>query len=107
MGIKLANNAASALAFGVAPGDSSITVAVGTGARFPAITGADYFYVTVISAGGTLEIMKCTARVDDVLTVSRAQDDTTAKTFLVGDRVEMRVTVQVLREFILDVVSGP
>lgn len=90
MGLKITNNAYAILAAGVASSDLSITLTAGQGARFPTLGATDYFYATLIDTGNNLEIVKCTARVGDVLTVVRAQDGTTAKTYVVGDRIEIR-----------------
>lgn len=90
MGLKITNNAYAILAAGVASSDLSITLTAGQGARFPTLGAGDYFYATLLDTGNNLEIVKCTARVGDVLTVVRAQDGTTAKNYVVGDRIEIR-----------------
>jgi hypothetical protein len=90
MGLKISNNAYAVLAAGVASSDTSITLTAGQGARFPSLGGSDYFYATLVDTGNNLEIIKCTARSGDVLTVVRAQDGTTAKNYVVGDRIEIR-----------------
>lgn len=90
-----ANNAKSTLLGTLNPGDLTITLAAGTGALFPSgLTTGQYFLVTIESAG-SVEIIKCTSRTIDVLTVAstgRAQENTAALTFPVGSIVEMRVT---------------
>lgn len=90
-----ANNAKSTLLGTLNAGDLSITLAAGTGPLFPTgLTTGQYFLVTVESAG-LVEIIKCTARTGDIITVAasgRAQEGTTAQTFPVGSIVEMRVT---------------
>jgi len=67
-------------------------VASGQGARFPTLSAGDYFYATLINTSNQLEIVKCTARSADVLTVERAQEGTTARAYDVGDRIEIRIT---------------
>lgn len=94
MGIKLANNAFGTLASGIASGATSITLTTGHGARFPSLSAGDYFYATLIDTSNNLEIVKCTARSTDVLTVVRAQEGTTARAYSAGDRVEIRLTAQ-------------
>jgi phage-related tail fiber protein len=92
MGIKVANNAFATLASGITSSATSITVASGQGARFPTLGAGDYFYATLINTSNQLEIVKCTARSADVLTVERAQEGTTARAYDVGDRIEIRIT---------------
>ena len=87
------NNAATTLASGITNVATTLTVASGTGALFPSPTGSNYSYVTLINAAGTvLEIVKLTARSTDTLTITRAQEGTTASAFSTGDKVELRVT---------------
>lgn len=88
-----ANNAKSTLLGTLNSGDMSLTLAAGTGTLYPSgITSGQYFLITV-EAGGVLEIIKCSGRAGDVITISaRAQEGTSAATFPVGSVVEMRVT---------------
>ena len=91
MAIELwANNAQSTLASGITNSDLSLTVASGHGARFPS-PGSDYFYVT-LDDGANIEIVKCTARSTDTLTIVRAQQGTSAASFSTGTAVELRLT---------------
>lgn len=92
MGIKLTNNAFATLATGINSSATSITLTTGQGARFPTLAGGDYFYATLIDTSNNLEIVKCTARSTDVLTVVRAQETTTARAYNTGDRIEIRIT---------------
>lgn len=94
MGVKFSNNGHSTLASSITSSDTSITVASGHGARFPSLGAGDYFYATLIDASNNLEIVKCTARSSDVLTVARGQESTTARAYAIGDRIELRVTAQ-------------
>jgi hypothetical protein len=94
MGIKLTNNANATLAAGINSSATSITLTSGQGARFPTLTASDYFYATLIDTSNNLEIVKCTARSTDVLTVVRAQESTTARAYNTGDRIEIRLTAQ-------------
>ena len=88
-----ANNAKSTLLGTLNPGDMTISLASGTGSLFPSgLTTGQYFLITVESSG-VVEIIKCSGRTVDVLTVqARAQEGTVALTFPVGSIVEMRVT---------------
>ncbi len=91
-----ANNAASELASAVASDALSLTLKTGGGAKFPTPAGGDFFLVTLYQKVGqgevNHEIVKCTARVGDVLTVVRAQEVTTARAFSAGTPVELRLT---------------
>lgn len=90
------NNAYSRLLAPAAPGALTLTLEAGTGARFPA-PGADTFFVTVQDYTSLqIEIMLCTARAGDVLTVTRAQEGTVAQNFAAGAVVECRLTAGML-----------
>jgi hypothetical protein len=99
MALKYANNATSTLASGISSGAVSLTVASGHGARFPTLGGGDWFPVTVQKTDGTLELMRCTARSGDVLTVTRGQEGTAAIAFTTGDKVELRLSAAALDAF--------
>ena len=89
--IKFANYAFSTLAVGCDSAATSLSVPAGHGARFPALAAGEYFYATLENAALNREIVKVTARVDDTLTVLRAQDNTTARSWNAGDSVSLRV----------------
>jgi len=92
MAVKFANNAYSTLAASITSGATSVTLTTGEGARFPTLTGADYFYATLIDSSNNLEIVKVTARSTDVLTIVRGSESTTARAYASGDRLEQRIT---------------
>jgi len=98
MGLKITNNAFGTLAASINDSVTSITVASGQGARFPTLGAGDYFYATLINISNEFEIVKCTARTGDVLTVTRAQDGTTARAYTVGDRLEIRPVAAIFDE---------
>jgi hypothetical protein len=106
MGVKLANNAFTTLAAGITPSDTSLTVDTGTGSRFPVLLPGDYFYVTLVNPANQTEIMKCTDRSGDILTVQRGRESTIARAFNVGDRIEMRVTAQTLLDVVAEAVAA-
>jgi hypothetical protein len=82
-----ANNAKSTLAAPLATTDTTVILSAGTGALFPNPTGGDLFTLTLTdAASGTIyEILHCTARTADTLTVTRAQEGTTALNWAAGD----------------------
>ena len=108
MAIIFANNAGTTLAAGVTAAATSITVAGGTGALYPAVSGTDYAYLTLVGANtGLIEIVKVTAHtaLSDTFTIVRAKDgtgvtpNTTGYAFSAGDRVSMRVCRILLQEY--------
>lgn len=92
MSAKLANNAWGTLASSILATDVSLTLTAGQGARFPSPSGTMVFYGTLVDSSNNLEIVKCTARTTDTLTIVRAQDGTTALPFTAGSRLEIRLT---------------
>ena len=89
--ILFTNFAHSQLASGINSSTTTIVLESGHGARFPAITGSDFFYLTLENAELTREIVKVTARSTDTLTVVRGQDNTTAASWSAGDTVALRL----------------
>lgn len=100
--VLFTNNASTTLASNITNVATSIPLATGTGALFPAITGSDFFYVTFVDGSNNREIVKVTARTTDTLTVTRAQEGTTAIGFTAGDIVELRITAAGLGNFVQD-----
>lgn len=100
--IKFTNNAATTLLSSITTGSVTITVASGTGALFPTLSTGDYFYATLIDSSNNIEVVKVTARSGDNMTVTRGQDGTSAKSYLAGDRFELRPTAAALD----DISSG-
>jgi hypothetical protein len=92
------NNAYSTLASGINSTATTLTVATGEGARFPTVSGSDYFYVTLIDTSNNMEIVKVTARSTDTFTIVRGQDGTSGTAFSASDRVELRPTAASIEE---------
>lgn len=87
------NNAFSVLNGSITSVATAITVATGTGARFP----ASNFMVTLIGYDGignenAWEICLCSSRSGDVLTVVRGRENTTAVAWANATRIENRLT---------------
>lgn len=98
------NNAYASLAAELSAVGTLATLAAGQGARFPSPTGGDFFLATLILLDGNgaetaWEIVKCTARATDGLTIERAQEGTTARIWPVGSRIELRTTAGTLDSF--------
>lgn len=95
------NNASALLAASIIPADTTIQVASGFGAVFPTPSGGSFFYATLEDNSGNIEVVKCTGRVGDVLTVERGQDGTTAQNFtLTVTRVELRLVRACMTELL-------
>lgn len=93
------NNATGALSSPIAStGATTLVLGAGQGALFPVPTGGNYFYATIVDASNNKEIVKVTDNTADTFTMVRAQEGTTARTFLSGCKVEHRVTAAGLNE---------
>jgi hypothetical protein len=95
MGVQLfANNANATLASGITNVATSMSLASGKGALFPNPSGGDWFLLTLTQAGieSSWEIVKCTARSTDTLTIVRAQEGTTGLAWATADKAELRLT---------------
>jgi hypothetical protein len=106
MPVLYTNNAVSGLSASITNTVTSFSVTSGHGVKFPAISGADYFYVTLTDIAGNIEIVKVTGRSTDTFTVVRGQDGTTGLAFSAFDRVELRVTKAVLDDIKADTKSS-
>jgi hypothetical protein len=96
-----ANNGYSTLAGAIGTSDTSISVQSGHGDRFPAAGSGDIFHITLQDASNNIEIVRVTSRTlgSDTMTIVRAQEATTAKSWAIGDIVEHRLTAEAIREF--------
>jgi len=96
-----ANNAVTTLASGINATATSITLATGTGALFPNPGANQQFAIDLNDAatGQVHEIIYCTARAGDVLTVIRAQEGTSGLSWLAGDYAANKITAGTLKIF--------
>jgi len=85
------NNAASITAANILAADSTLTLATGDGALFPA-PAVDQHAIVTLTDGTAFEIIRVTANVADVLTFTRAQEGTTAVDWAAGTTVSQRLT---------------
>ncbi len=99
MGITLKNNAKTTLSSDITSTDTTIPVT--DTSSFPALGTDDYFYCTIESTTGAYEIVKVTQVNNTNFLATRAQEDTIAIPFVEGARVELRVTVKSLEDFLL------
>lgn len=96
MAVRFTNNASATLSSSITNSATSISVTAGQGALFPALSGTDFFYATLVDSSGNIEIVKVTARTSDAMTVVRGQDNTTARAYSAGDKFELRPTAAAL-----------
>lgn len=88
--LKTKNQAVSTLASGISDTDTSLTVATGEGSKFP----SSYpFHITIDD-----EILSCTNRVTDVLTVTRAAESTAAAAHDAGAVVSLNITAEIVQQ---------
>lgn len=102
MGIQLSNNAIATVPSAVSSTQTTLTVAAGKGPLFPILGSGDYFYATLNDVNNNFEIVKVTARTDDVMTMTRAQEGTLAIPFPANSRFEHRITAATIRAIIDD-----
>lgn len=95
---KLKNNAVGVIASNLLSTSTTITLISGQGGSFPSLGADEYFPATLVKEDGTVEIVKCTARSGDTLTVTRGQEGTAAIAFSAGDRLELRMTAGAFEE---------
>jgi len=95
------NFAVSTVATAPSPAASgaSLTVQTGDGARYP----TPPFNVTIWPTGvnptaANAEIARCTGVAGDVLTLTRAQEGSAARSVVVGDQVAATITAQTLTD---------
>lgn len=90
-----ANFARSTLAARISASATSLRVAEGEGDRFPSPDGTyDEIFSLVLTNDSQYEIMYCTARAGDILTVERGKEGTTAQLFNAGSNVVHNVTAE-------------
>ncbi|CAB4135396.1 hypothetical protein UFOVP285_14 [uncultured Caudovirales phage] len=99
MPVLFKNNASALLAASISNTATTIVVSAGIGNSFPSPSGTSYFYGTIFDSVGNYEIVKCTARVTDTLTVVRAQDGTNALAFTAGDGFALRPIAAAFNNF--------
>ena len=87
--LQVKNRAESTLASGIDNIVTSLTLTAGGGESFP--TPGNGFHITIEA-----EILKCTGKTGDVLTVVRAQEGTASASHGAGVDVELRVTAKLV-----------
>lgn len=93
MAIDLKNNAVGYLQSDINDSQTTLILQPGEGNNFPTVDGANFVFVTIQNINGEYEIVRCTGRSGDVLTIERGQESTMPLPFPKMSRVEVRVTV--------------
>lgn len=119
MGIKFKNDAVSVLTGGLTTLSTDILIDAADDGKFPVIAaiGADYFYLTLEDKDHNIEIVKIVRHVagsNNLETdgtadsgVNRGLDGTTARTWSIGDVVEIRPNAKALEDVIAEALSIP
>jgi hypothetical protein len=77
----------------------SLDVASGEGTLFPAVPfNAVVFPVNASPTDANAEIVRVTAKAGDTFTITRAQEGTSARAIIVGDRIANAITVKALTD---------
>jgi microcystin-dependent protein len=92
------NNAVGTLAVSCTSSATTIQLTAGQGALFPT-PGAGQAFLLWAQNNTQVEAMLCTNNAGNVLTVTRAQEGTTAQAFAAGTIIEQRVSAAVLNSF--------
>ena len=94
MPVLFTNNASTTLSAGI--NNSQTTIAIASASGFPSLGSGEYYYGTIANTNNTkVEVVKVTAGTTS-LTVTRAQDGTSAQAFDSGDNFQLRVTAATL-----------
>ena len=99
-----ANNAQSALAGSISNSSTVLNLLPGGGAQFPSPGAGQQFELTIVDTATGLirEIVYCTSRTADTLTVVRAREGTTALSWAANSPVALLVTKGQLEGFLQD-----
>ena len=101
MGYLFANYATARLAVELDGAENTATIVSG-GSLFPVASGVNIFQAVLEDVDGNIEVVTVTSHALDanVFTISRAQEDTFAQTFPIGSVFELRLTRDILRNFL-------
>ena len=106
--LLFANNASSRLWSSIDAMTTSIRVEPGDGSKFPSPASGESFLTTVEDRrSGQVEIMRCTARANDIFNVERGLEGTVPQAFAVGATVSNRLTAATMNEIFTHGFIGP
>lgn len=102
----VSNNATSTLAAALDAVSTQLSINSTDAKLFPYITEGRWCPLTIVDNIGGYEIVHATKRVGGIFTVTRGQENTQARDFPVGSRVDLRLTSAIIDElankFIVD-----
>lgn len=100
------NNATSTLAAELDAASTQLSINPSDAGLFPAISDGTWCPLTLVDANGNYEIVHASQRIGGIFTVTRGQENTQARNFPVGTRVDLRLTSAAIYElgnnFIVD-----
>ena len=100
------NNATSTLASGITAIATTLFLSPGDGVKFPSPAANQHFSLTIVDSSGNIEIVYCSSRTTDTLTISREEEGTTGLPFDAGDVVELRLTGESCGYFVQQGLKG-
>lgn len=103
--ILFSNNASGALSADITDSATTLVLASGPEALFPSPSASEYSYMTLTDSSGNIEIVKLTARSGTSCTIVRGQDGTSARAWLAGDSVSVRLTASALNQIAMRLMS--
>lgn len=108
MTVKFANLARSVISNTLSAGATTLAISPVDADRFPNPAAGEWFPIIVFRAENPTvrEIMHVTARSDILLTVQRGREDTSARSFSVGDVVELRLTAAAMESLLQENPDG-
>ena len=99
MTVQFRNHAETTLASAFAASATELTVALGDGREFPTNLSDDNpCYIALEDTNNNYEVLRCTARTADTITVERGRDGTTPRDWSAGDTVFMPPLAGALEE---------
>lgn len=100
MAQKFGNSSSTKLVNSISDNDTLILVTNGGGELFPTLDVDEWMMCTIEDIFGVAEIVKCTVKVGDTFTCTRAQEGTVAVAFASDSRFELRATAGTLEGFL-------
>ena len=103
--ILFSNNASGTLSAAITDSATTLVLASGPESLFPSPALSQYSYMTLTDSSGNIEIVKLTARSGTTCTIVRGQDGTSARAWLAGDSVSVRLTAASLNQIAARLMS--
>lgn len=106
--LVLVDNGYGTIGAALATGDTTLTFTTGHGARFPAVASGQMLSCCILNSNNVLEEIQITLHTagSDTATMVRGANGTTAKAWNAGDRIEARVSSDVLKRLQVEALKG-